>query len=358
MDAARLDTTFHRLGSILVEAAAAAGKVSSGPPRPRRDKPYFDQECRSLRAKFRYAVRHDPENVRILARRFSSVIRRKCRQYRQRQTPALLRHLRSNHKIFWQKLNSHDSTLPPALQHHSAWASFHERLWAPPAAPLQPDPCATPPQCSPPVQDLEGPITHVEVQRTLAKLPNGRADGQAGWPAELLRYAAYYVEGEDGSKFKVWMLASLLTSFLNACCRRGQLPACISSAMVTPVHKKGCALDPSNYRPIAVGEPLYRLYTTILNSRLVAWSEKHQLRSPAQRAFARSNQPFITCLPFVISLTKPSYASVVCLSALWTSRRPTTLCSTSPRGPGSEPLELALECQQPSGPCMPAARFQ
>ena len=231
-------------------------------------------------------MRHDPQSVKVLAHRFSAVIRRKCRQYRQRQTPALLRHLRSNHKIFWQKFNSHDSALPAALQTQSAWTFFHEKLCAPPAVRVQPSASqAAAPQWPPPVEDLEAPISQSEVEKALAKLSNGKATGKADWPAELLRYAAYYVEPEDGRRFKVWMLAPLLTSFLNACFRRGQLPACISSALVTPVHKKGCRLDPSNYRPIEVGEPLYRLYTIILNARLVAWSEEHKLRSPAQAGF-------------------------------------------------------------------------
>ena len=59
----------------------------------------------------------------------------------------------------------------------------------------------------------------------------------------------------------------------------------MSSALVTPIHKKGPVADPANYRPIAVGEPLYRLYTIILNARLVAWSEEHGLRSPVQAGF-------------------------------------------------------------------------
>ena len=71
------------------------------------------------------------------------------------------------------------------------------------------------------------------------------------------------------------MLAPILTAFLNACFVQGRLPACVSSALVTPVHKKGAVADTANYRPIAVGEPLYRLYTIILNARLVAWSEEH-----------------------------------------------------------------------------------
>lgn len=48
---------------------------------------------------------------------------------------------------------------------------------------------------------------------------------------------------EYGSRHKVWVLAPLLTRFLNRCFRAGVLPPCISSALVTPIHKKGCTLD-------------------------------------------------------------------------------------------------------------------
>ena len=132
---------------------------------------------------------------------------------------------------------------------------------------------------------LEAAITQAEVEKALPKLSNGKATGRAGWPAELLRHAAYHVTLDNGRKVKVWMLAPILASFLNACFSQGRLPACVGSALVTPTHKKGPAGDPANYRPIAVGEPLYRLYTIILNDRLVAWSEDHGLRSPAQAGF-------------------------------------------------------------------------
>ena len=95
---------FQKLGDILVESAQEARCKHVTGSRPsrhqRRDKPYLDHECRQMRAQFRYAMRHDPQHVWVLARRLSFTIRRKCRQYRQRQTPALLRHLRSNHKCF------------------------------------------------------------------------------------------------------------------------------------------------------------------------------------------------------------------------------------------------------------------
>ena len=72
---------------------------------------------------------------------------------------------------------------------------------------------------------------------------------------------------------------------MDAFFQSGAIPAGVTSAVITPIHKKGNDLDPANYRPIAVGEPLYRLYTIILNKRLVDWSEEHGVRSPAQAGF-------------------------------------------------------------------------
>ena len=115
VDSGQIEEAFHKLGDIMMDSAAQAGckksRASTRRKGPCKDKPYFDEECR-LRAQFRHAVRHDPEAVRVQARRLSFTIRRRCRQYRQRQTPVLLRHLRSNHKCFWQRLNAQHAGLP------------------------------------------------------------------------------------------------------------------------------------------------------------------------------------------------------------------------------------------------------
>ena len=69
----------------MVQAASEAGCRKASGSRARKGpkgKPYIDRECQELRAKFIYILRHDIDSVKILVRRFSSVIRRKCRQYR------------------------------------------------------------------------------------------------------------------------------------------------------------------------------------------------------------------------------------------------------------------------------------
>ena len=58
-----------------------------------------------------------------------------------------------------------------------------------------------------------------------------------------------------------------------------------ASSLVTPVFKKGDRSDPGNYRPIAVGEPLCRLYAAILNKRIISWTEDKGLRAPCQAGF-------------------------------------------------------------------------
>ncbi|DBB05480.1 TPA: hypothetical protein ACH3X1_012439 [Trebouxia sp. C0004] len=57
----------------------------------------------------------------------------------------------------------------------------------------------------------------------------------------------------------------------------GKVPIQWQTALSTPIFKNGDASDPANSRPIAVGEPLCRLYANILNHRLTQYTEQQQL---------------------------------------------------------------------------------
>ena len=176
---------------------------------------------------------------------------------------------------------------PESLSSHAAWAAFHQNLCAPPATPIQPDP-PQPTRAAPPVDGLEAAITQAEVEKALPKLSNCKATGCAGWPAAPCGLPCHLGQWAQGQSLDACSHSRQLSQRL---LQGGRLPACVSSALVTPIHKKGPAGDPANYRPIAVGEPLYRLITIILNDRLVAWSEEHGLRSPVQAGFRPRQSP-------------------------------------------------------------------
>ncbi len=51
---------------------------------------------------------------------------------------------------------------------------------------------------------------------------------------------------------------------------------------MTPLFKRGDPLDTSNYRPVAVGVPLARLYANVLNRRITPYLEEENLRAQGQ----------------------------------------------------------------------------
>ena len=163
---------------------------------------------------------------------------------------------------------------------------------------------------------------------------------------------------EDGSRHKVWVLAPLLTRFLKHCLRAGALPPCISSAPVTPIHKKGCTLDAANYRPIAVGEPLYRLYTIVLNKGWWDGLRSISCAARSRQASGQDSRQSITSSPCATSSIWLASHSALCVPALWTSKRPMTLSSIIFCGTRWSPLVWAPVCWQPSSLCIPVEHSQ
>lgn len=65
----------------------------------------------------------------------------------------------------------------------------------------------------------------------------------------------------------------------------GKVPIQWQTALITPIFKHGDASDPANYTPVAVVEPLCRLYANILNHRLTRYTEQQQLRTHTQAGY-------------------------------------------------------------------------
>jgi len=286
-----IDAAFHELEQGVIAAAADAGMQRSRPRRTPtgqhgRHKPFFDAECAALKRRMRALQRHGrpPEEARAMERQYHSVVRAKRRAYRQRQLEATLQEQRVNPRGFWQKVRCDHQSLPGPLCTVQKWDAFLEGVSDCCSAFSGPLPPAShPDQGGPAASQLNNPISHEEVLIGLRKLHNGRATGLHGYPAELLRAAQPLVG--DGEAPQPHVLAPLLTQVLNAAFDAGRFPSDINHSLVTPVFKRGDVGDPANYRPISVTEPLSRLYATILNDRLVSFTEDCNLRAPTQAGF-------------------------------------------------------------------------
>ena len=65
----------------------------------------------------------------------------------------------------------------------------------------------------------------------------------------------------------------------------GFFPKKWKTSFLVPLHKKGPKSDPDNYRGLAVGSNLAKLYTKCLNERLYNIIDENDFLSPQQFAF-------------------------------------------------------------------------
>ena len=140
------------------------------------------------------------------------------------------------------------------------------------------------PQCpSGAAAALNTPITNAEVEDGLARLHNGRAKGFQGFSSEFLRYAKH--ASKHGEAPPQHVLLPAIAATLNAAFQNGHVPKEYNGGLVTPVFKEGASLHAGNYRPIAVTEPILRLYANILNARLLGYTEAQGLPAETQTGF-------------------------------------------------------------------------
>ncbi len=66
----------------------------------------------------------------------------------------------------------------------------------------------------------------------------------------------------------VHLLAETLTALFTATLSAQAIPQSWATSAVTPIYKKGDAVDTANYRPVAVGTPIARLYASVINNRI------------------------------------------------------------------------------------------
>ena len=103
---------------------------------------------------------------------------------------------------------------------------------------------------------LEQPITEADIVAQINRLPNNKAAGSDGLRAELMK---------QNPKLWAKVLLPIIETQLH---RHGQLPRPFRESIIILLHKKGCALQPKNYRPIALLNVIAKVLSGIHNDRL------------------------------------------------------------------------------------------
>lgn len=133
--------------------------------------------------------------------------------------------------------------------------------------------------------------------RINCRLWGGKAPGSSGLHAEHLRFPRPNWSPaewqENGMTSYAWrkpaneMLASMFSIWL----RHGKVPksADFVESVITPIHKKGDPSDPNNYRGIATGNVIPKLFGLVLLRRLTHWCSLTGVIPPNQAGFMPYN---------------------------------------------------------------------
>jgi len=134
--------------------------------------------------------------------------------------------------------------------------------------------------------ELDGPITRQEVFDAIRKIKPGKAPGVDGVTTTILKMAA---DAVGTSKLKpVNHVVDSLVLLFNFVFDNETWPERWATGIVFPLYKQDSRLDPANYRPITLLSVVGKLFGSIVECRLSAWSETHKSLADEQGGFRRN----------------------------------------------------------------------
>jgi len=166
---------------------------------------------------------------------------------------------------------------------------------------------------------LNQPISPDEVLAALKALKSGKTHDMDGMFSEYMTGAWVIRQDADGNTYKEYLLLPVLHAILNQIFITQCYPDAWSTAVVTAVYKKGDHTNLDNYRAIAVGLVLSKLFAIILNTRLDGFVENRGFRAHGQAGFRhnRCTADHVFVLRHLIDKYRASY-KVPCGSKLFT----------------------------------------
>ena len=134
--------------------------------------------------------------------------------------------------------------------------------------------------------DLNSMFTPEEVEKVVGKIKNKKSIGIDNLPHEILKNNT---------------TVGLLTKFFNKVFEQNVMPTCWNIAIIKPIPKSSL-LDyriPLQYRGISLLSTIYKIYTSLLNKRLLAYIENNNIYKDEQNGFRQKR----SCAEHIYTLT-------------------------------------------------------
>ena len=134
-------------------------------------------------------------------------------------------------------------------------------------------------------QELNKPITYLEIKTVVDKAKNKKSAGIDGIPYELLKQ-------KD--------VIELMYEFFNACLRTQLIPDTWRTTIIKPIPKEDpLSIDPQKYRGLALQCCIYKIFSGVLNNRITVHMDENKLLADEQNGFRKDR----SCLHHIFTLT-------------------------------------------------------
>ena len=287
---AAVDMLQHKCGRVIVKVGAAT-------PQGRPTNGWYNSECAAARHALRAVEKvhgRGSEPARHARKAYRLVVRRTKLEFEEQRQQQLLDRLYSDPKAFWDTYKDRAPTkLPVGVD---VWTEKFHTLFGDSKsadylggsvethcarfAELFPAEASAEARAS--AADLNTPFSAAEVQSALGLLKDHKS--AHGMPAEFLSKAWVPVE-VDGKLERFFVLGPWMVQLFNSVLF-GDYPASWHTSALVPVPKpKGNPDDTDDYRGIAVGAVLAKVYSLCMHARMDAWAEEGGFRARGQAGF-------------------------------------------------------------------------
>lgn len=269
-------TTYESLRSAISGAAHDLGMVRT--IRSNSQPPWFNPDCRLMKAKLRAAYRRRKrrgyDRVSLIeladARREYQTITRTSETAHYQSIISNIATASCSMELWGalRRLNNNKNNSSSQLSCESVTRHFLSLF--------NKFPITETPTCMH-VEDvplLDSPISPQELDSVIALLEKNKSPGPDGLGNE------FYYAMDAGNR-------EHLLSLFNNTLTTSSCPASWGQITITLIHKKGPTTDPANYRGISLMNSITKLFTSILTARLARWAEINDIIPEMQSGFRK-----------------------------------------------------------------------